>query len=81
MRPTVGRIVHYTTGRLGVCEAAIVVAVKRSVAPDGEPVLAHLAVFSPFGGVRGVQNLPETDPSYPPGAPDVEGWHWPEREA
>lgn len=72
MKPTVGRIVHYTTGRGGTCHAAIVTAVLS----DG---LINLAVFGFFGEPYRKVDMPEVDPAYPEGAPDAEGWHWPER--
>ena len=74
MKPTVGRIVHYTTGRGGACEAALV----THVTPDGR---ANLVIWGYQGYQFTKEGLPEVDPAYPEGASDAEGWHWPEREA
>lgn len=71
-KPTVGRIVHYKTGRGGRCDAALVVDVR----PEG----LHLVVWGYSGYQFPKLFMPEVDPAYPEGAPDAEGWHWPERE-
>jgi hypothetical protein len=73
--PSIGRIVHYTTGRSGAdhphCEAAIVTVVR-------DPLTVDVVVFGAGGVVRSVQRLPSVDATYPPGEPDIEGWHVPE---
>lgn len=72
--PSVGRIVHWSTGRSGGCNAAMVAAVNA----DGT---LNLGVWYYDGATGPRMKVPYTDPAYPAGEPDIEGWHWPERNA
>lgn len=84
VRPTVGRIVHYTSyGTPGgeypsVCRAAIVTAVDKYQEPTNGRFIGHvdLCVLNPEGLFfnRGVHESDRED-NHRGGT-----WHWPERE-
>ena len=69
MKPTIGRIVHYTAQHDPISTralAAIVTAISESGAP-------YLTVFLPGGGVISVEAAPFSE------EPQVGHWSWPPR--
>ncbi len=86
MKPSVGRIVHVRSARLGDCQAGIVNGIREGGAIDVTvfPSTTHLAPVE-FGidhvsdGTETYLDLTEV-PSEQAAQGAVESWHWPERE-
>lgn len=84
MKPTVGRIVHYTSyGTPGgeyhsECRAAVVTHVHWDATEDGTGIeeVVSLAVLNPEGMFFNQDVRRQVDAHAPTGGT----WHWPERE-
>ena len=86
-KPSVGRIAHYSVGRMvhyvaygtpggefpaGVCRAAVITEVERPPEHSNDPEAVALCVMNPTGLF--FNRFVPYDEGHKPGS-----WHWPER--